>query len=70
MKVKVDSYTYTEMLMWKKQQVLIYNCLRKKFNLKLDKYELDIDKLKPVPIDLSKLSNVLDNYVDKKTVFD
>ena len=30
----------------------------------------DIDKLVPVPTDLSKLSNVVKNYVVKKTVYD
>ena len=35
---------------------------------KLDK--LDIDKLVPVPVDLSKLSNVVKNKVAKKTVYD
>ena len=32
--------------------------------------KLDIDKLVPVPVDLSKLSDVLKNYVGKKTVYD
>ena len=32
--------------------------------------KLDIDKLVPVPIDLSKLSDVVKNYVVKKTVYD
>ena len=36
-------------------------------NLKREVYKLDIDKLKPVPIDLSKLSNVAKNDVVKKT---
>ena len=31
--------------------------------------KLDIDKLKPVPADLSKLSNVVKNVVVKKTVY-
>ena len=35
---------------------------------KVDK--LDIDKLVPVPVDLSKLSDVVKNIVVKKTVFD
>ena len=35
---------------------------------KLDK--LDIDKLVSVPVDLSKLSDVVKNYVAKKTVYD
>ena len=28
----------------------------------------DVDKLKTVPTDLSKLSNVVNNYIVKKTV--
>ena len=36
-------------------------------SLKSEVDELDIDKLKPVPTDLSKLSNVLKNNVVKKT---
>ena len=31
---------------------------------------LDIDKLTPVPVDLSKLSDVIKNDVVKKTVYD
>ena len=33
-------------------------------------YKLDIDKLVPVPVVLSKLSNVVKNDVVKKTVYD
>ena len=36
-------------------------------NLKTEVDKLDIDKLVPVPVDLSKLSNVLKNEVIKKT---
>ena len=36
-------------------------------NLKTEVDKLDIDKLKPVPTDLSKLSNVVKNDVVKKT---
>ena len=39
-------------------------------SLKLDADELDIDKSKTVPIDLSRLSNVVDNDVVKKTEYD
>ena len=35
---------------------------------KVDK--LDIDKLAPVPVDLSKLSDVVKNYVVKRTEYD
>ena len=37
-------------------------------NLKTEVDKLDIDKLVPIPNDLSKLSNVLKNDVVKKTV--
>ena len=38
--------------------------------LKTEVDKLDIDKLAPVPTDLSKLSNVVKNDVVKKDVFD
>ena len=38
-------------------------------NLKTEVDKLDIDKLVPVPTDLSKLSNVVKNDVVKKTVY-
>ena len=37
-------------------------------NLKTEVEKLDIDKLKPVPTDLSKLSNVVKNDVVKKRI--
>ena len=39
-------------------------------NLASLKTEVDIDKLAPVPVDLSKLSNVVKNDIVKKTVYD
>ena len=39
-------------------------------NLKTEVDKLGIDKLVPVPTDLSKLSNVVKNYVIKKTEYD
>ena len=39
-------------------------------NLKTDDDKLYIDKLVPVPVDLSKLSDVVKNYVVKKDVYD
>ena len=39
-------------------------------NLKTEVHRLDIDKLVPIPADLSKLSNVVKNDVAKKTVYD
>ena len=37
--------------------------------LKTEVDKLDIDKLAPVPVGLSKLSDVVKNYVVKKTVY-
>ena len=39
-------------------------------NLKTELDKLDIDKLVPVPVDLSKLSDVVKNDVVKKAVYD
>ena len=39
-------------------------------NLKTEVDKLDIDKLATVPVDLSKVSNVVKNDVVKKTVYD
>ena len=39
-------------------------------SLKTEIDKLDIDKLVPAPVDLSKLSNVVKNEVLKKTVYD
>ena len=39
-------------------------------NLKTEIDKLGIDKLEPVPVDLSKLSNLVKNEVVKKTVYD
>ena len=39
-------------------------------SLKTEVDKSDIDKLVPVPVDLSKLSNVVKNDVVKKTVYD
>ena len=38
-------------------------------DLKTEVDKLDIDKLAPVPVDLSKLSDVVKNDVVKKTVY-
>ena len=38
-------------------------------NLKTEVDKLDIDKLVPVPVDLSKLSDVVKNDIVKKTVY-
>ena len=39
-------------------------------NLKTEVDKLDIDKLAPVPVDLSKLSDVVTRDIVKKTVYD
>ena len=39
-------------------------------SLKTEVDKLDIDKLAPVPVDLSKLSDAVKNDVVKKTVYD
>ena len=39
-------------------------------SLKTEVDKLDIDKLVPVPVDLSKLSDIVKNDVAKKTVYD
>ena len=39
-------------------------------SLKAEADKLDIDKLIPIPVDLSKLSDVVKNDVVKKTVYD
>ena len=45
--------------------------LKKKLaNLKTEIDKLDIDKLAPIPVDLSKLSDVVKNDVVKKTIYD
>ena len=38
--------------------------------LKTEVHKLDIDKLVPVPVDLGKLSDVVENDVVKKAVYD
>ena len=38
-------------------------------NLKSKVDKLDVDKLVPAPVDLSKLSNVMKDYVVKKDVY-
>ena len=40
------------------------------FSLKAKIDKIDVDKLKTVPVDLSKLSNIVKNEVFKKTVYD
>ena len=42
------------------------NIPNKLSNLKIRVYELDVDKIVPVPVGLSKLSDVVKNFVFKK----
>ena len=39
-------------------------------SLKTEVDKLDIDKLAPAPVDLSKLRDVVKNYVVKRTLYD
>ena len=39
-------------------------------SLKTEVYKLDIKKLVPAPVDLSKLSRLVKNHVVKKTLYD
>ena len=58
--------------MQQKQILKIFHNLTLKTNLanlKIEVDKLDIDKLVPIPVDLSKLSDVVKNDVVKKTVY-
>ena len=71
--VKVDLSNYARKTDLKNVTHLDTSSFALKTNLaslktKVDK--LDIDKLAPVPVDLSKLSDVVKNDVVKKTVYD
>ena len=49
------------------QELMDLNCQQNLIELELDK--IDVDKLRTVPVDLSKLRNVVNNGVVKKTVY-
>ena len=71
--VKVDLYNYATKLNLKNISRIGTSNLALKSNLSKLKVEVDkinIDKLKTVPVDLSKLSNVVNNEVVKKIVYD
>ena len=71
--VKVDLSNYATKTNFKKATGIDTSNLAFKLNLATLKAEVDkiyVDKLKTVPIDLSKLSNVVDDEVVKKTVYD
>ena len=64
--VKVDSPNYATKIDLKKATGIDTSNLALKSNLA--KLKAEVDKLKTVPIDLSKLSNVVNNDVDKKLI--
>ena len=68
--VKVDLQNY---LIQKMQQELIHLIQEQNLiftSLKAAVYKIDVDKLYAVPVDLSKLSNVVKNEIVRKTVYD
>ena len=54
----------------KKATDIATSTLASKTNLASLEINIGVDKVKTVPTDLSKLSNVVDNNVIKKTVYD
>ena len=71
--VKVDLSNYTTKSDLKNATGIDTYTLALKWNLenlKAEVYKLGIDKLVPVPVDLSKLSDEVRNDVAKKTVYD
>ena len=71
--VKVDLSNHATKTNFKKATGIDTSNLAFKSDLATLKAEVDkiyVDKLKTVPIDLSKLSNVVDDEVVKKTVYD
>ena len=64
--VKVDLYNYATKTDLKND----FPLKKKLANLKTEVDKLDIDKLVPVPVNLSKLSDLLKNDVVKKDVYD
>ena len=71
--VKVDLSNYaTKTVLKNVTQVHVSNFTLKTnlASLKTEVDKLDIDKLAPAPVDLSKLSNVFKNNVVKKAVYD
>ena len=67
--VKVDLSSFATKADLKEQQELIHLKLAAKSdlaNLKADIDQIDVDQLKIVPVDLSKINNVVNNDVVKK----
>ena len=69
-KVKNDLSNYVTKTYIKKISHVDTSSFALKTNLDKLKTEVDIDKLVPVPTDLSKLSNVVKNDVAKRTDYD
>ena len=73
MKAELDLSNCKTKANLKKHLALMHQIFAKKADLasfKLDVDELDSHKLNTVPVDLSKLSSVVDNDVVKRTVYD
>ena len=73
MKVELDLFNYPEKTDLKGATYIYTSMLTSKTHLASSKRildNLDVDKLKIAPADLSKLSNVVDNNVVRKAVYD
>ena len=71
--VKVDLSNYAIKVDLKNATGIDTSKLAAKFDLaslKAEVDQIDVDKIKTVPIDLSKLNNVVNNEVVKKTMYD
>ena len=71
--VKIDLSNYAAKLDLKSATGVNTTKLAAKYDLaslKAEINKIDVDKLKTAPVDLSKLSNVVNNDVAKKTVYD
>ena len=69
-RVKVDLYVYVTKPDIKNADTLRFTLITNLASLKAEVGKLDINKLVPVPADLSKLSNVVKNDVAKKAASD
>ena len=68
--VKVDLSNFATKMDLKNISHVYTSSFQLNSNLASLKTEVDVDKLAPVPVDLSKLSNVVKNDIVKKTVYD
>ena len=72
-KVELDLSNYATKTDFKNVTHVDFSCFASKTNpasLKTEVHKIDADKLKTVPVDLAKLSNVVKNDVVKKTEYD